>query len=353
MKGIILHGGHGTRLRPLTHTGPKQLLPIANKPMSKYALEDLKSAGITEIGIITGGIYPEKVEKLYGNGEKFGVKISYIYQEKPIGIAHAIKLCKNFVGNENFVVYLGDNLLMGGINRYKLKFEQNKPDAMILLTKVNEPEKFGVATIEDGKIKTIVEKPKNSNSNLAVTGIYFLTPKIFEIIENLEPSARGELEITDALNGLLQQGFLVKYDFVTDWWKDTGTPKDILDANKLILDNIITNKKIQEENYDIQGKFAIGQNSVITADSLVEGPVIIGPNCQIGPSVRLGKNVSIGNNSIIKYCTIENSIIMDGCIIESKIHIKDSILAHGSIIRGNSRSKEMRFLLGEKSQIDF
>jgi len=202
LKGIILHGGHGTRLRPLTHTGPKQLLPIANKPMSQYCLESLKNAGITSIAIIIGGIGAEKVIEYYGDGVQFGVKISYIKQDYPRGIAHAIRLCKDFVGDEKFVVFLGDNILKRDIGDFLIDFEKNHAEASVLLCKVENPTRYGIADVKEGKILKIMEKPKNPPTNLAVTGIYFLTPKIFEIIDRLKPSWRNELEITDALQML-------------------------------------------------------------------------------------------------------------------------------------------------------
>ena len=182
MKGIILHGGHGTRLRPLTHTGPKQLLPIANKAMSQYALEDLKTAGVTDIGIIIGDVYPEKVKEYYGDGSNFGVKITYIYQDQPKGISHAINLCKEFIGNEKFVVFLGDNIIQKNINYIRKSFKNSDADASILLCEVDDPSRFGIADVKDGQIIKIMEKPKEPPTNFAVTGIYFLTPKIFEII---------------------------------------------------------------------------------------------------------------------------------------------------------------------------
>ena len=200
MKGIILHGGHGTRLRPLTHTGPKQLLPIANKPMSEYCLESIKETGITEVAIIIGGTGTNKVREYYENGRKFGVNITYIVQDEPKGIAHAIKLCQEFVGNEKFLVFLGDNIIQKSINNFVDNFKNSDYDATVLLCEVDNPSRFGIADVKDGKILKITEKPKNPISNLAVTGIYLLTPKIFEIIDNLKPSWRNELEITDALD---------------------------------------------------------------------------------------------------------------------------------------------------------
>jgi glucose-1-phosphate thymidylyltransferase len=352
MKGVILHGGHGTRLRPLTHTGPKQLLPITNKPMSQYALEDLREAGITDIAIIIGDVYPEKVKEYYGDGKKFGVKITYVYQDQPKGIAHAIRLCKKFVGDDRFVVYLGDNIFRASLDKYTKKFVSSKSDAMILLCEVNDPSRFGIAELEGTKIKKIVEKPKNPQSNLAVIGVYFLTPKIFDIIDKLKPSWRDELEITDALQLMMDSKMTVIYDTVTGWWKDTGTPEDILHANQLILDSIGTqNQFVLDEGAKLQGNIVIGKNSVISRDSFVKGPVIIGENCHIGPSARIGPYVSVGNGSTIKRCDVENSIIMADCKIDSKVHITDSIIAHGSEVMDNPEPKRHQFLLGERSQV--
>jgi glucose-1-phosphate thymidylyltransferase len=352
MKGIILHGGHGTRLRPLTHTGPKQLLPIANKPMSQYSLEDLREAGITDIGIIIGDVYPEKVKEFYGDGTKLGVKITYIYQDKPKGIAHAIRLCKDFILNDRFVVYLGDNILRKGLVDYTKKFQQSRADAMILLCEVNEPSRFGIVELDGTKIKKIMEKPKNSPSNLAVIGVYFLTPKIFDIIDKLKPSWRGELEITEALQLLMEHGKTIEYDTVTGWWKDTGTPEDILHANQLVLDSIGTpNQFVVNNGAEIRGNIIIGKNTVISRDSFVTGPAIIGENCTIGPAVRLGPYVSVGNNTMLKKCDIENSIIMDGAKIDARIHLVDSIIAHESEIEDHTHPKKHQLLLGERSQI--
>jgi len=351
MKGIILHGGHGTRLRPLTHTGPKQLLPIANKPMSQYALEDLKKAGITEIGIIIGDVYPDKVKEYYGNGEKFGIKITYIYQDKPKGISHAIKLCQEFVGDEKFIVYLGDNILRKDLVDYTKKFHQSNSDAMILLCEVDDPSRFGIAELDGNTIKKITEKPKHTTSNLAVIGVYFLTPKIFEIIDNLKPSWRGELEITDALQMLMDKGNKVTYDIVTGWWKDTGTPEDIIHANKLVLDSIGTENQFLLDDAQIKDHVVIGKGTSISPDSYVKGPVIIGKNCRIGPTVRIGPYVSIGDNCELKRCDISESIIMENCKIDSKIDLTCSIVASGSEIIDSDVPKKHQFLLGERSQI--
>ena len=355
MKGIILHGGHGTRLRPLTHTGPKQLLPIANKAMSQYALEDLKTAGVTEIGIIIGDVYPDKVKEYYGEGEKFGVKITYIYQDKPKGISHAIGLCKDFIGNDKFIVYLGDNVLRKNLIDYTKKFESSDSDAMILLCEVDDPQRFGIAELDKenpGKIKKITEKPKEPQSNLAVIGIYFLTPKIFDIIDHLKPSWRGELEITDALEMLMKNGNKIEYDTVTGWWKDTGTPEDIIHANKLVLDSIGTeNQFIIDNDSQIKENIVVGKGTTISRDSFVTGPVIIGKNCKIGPAVRLGPYVSVGDNCKLKRCEVQDSIIMADCTINAKVDFSGSIIAHGSEIEDSITPKKHQFLLGERSQL--
>jgi len=319
--------------------------------MSQYALEDLKKAGITDIAIIIGDVYPEKVKEYYGTGEKFGVNITYVYQDKPKGISHAISLCKDFVNQDKFVVYLGDNVLRKDLVSYTEKFSSSNSDALILLCEVDDPSKFGVAQLDGSKIKKITEKPKDSQSNLAVIGIYFLTPKIFGIIDNLKPSKRGELEITDALQMLLSDG-IVDYDIVTGWWKDTGTPEDIIHANKLVLDSIGTeNQFLIDDDSKIQDDIIIGKNTEISSDSFITGPVIIGKNCKIGPAVRIGSYVSIGDNCILKNCNIENSIIMSNCKINSKVDLLSSIIAHGSVIEDNDTPKKHQFLLGERSQL--
>jgi len=354
LKGIILHGGHGTRLRPLTHTGPKQLLPIANKPMSQYALEDFREAGITDIGIIIGDVYPEKVKEYYGDGKNFGVKITYIYQDEPKGISHAIKLCKDFVNGEKFVVYLGDNILRKGLVDYKNKFESADSDALILLCKVDDPSRFGIAELDtDYKtIKNIIEKPKTPKSDLAVIGVYFLNQKIFDVIEKLKPSARGELEITEALQLLMNEGNTIQYDTVTGWWKDTGTPQDILHANQLVLDSIgKENQFVIDSDAKINNDIVIGSSTEISSDAKINGPVIIGKNCVIGSNVTLGPNVSIGSNSILERCQVENSIIMENCQIKANVNLSGSIIANGSQIEANSIQNTRELLLGERSHL--
>jgi glucose-1-phosphate thymidylyltransferase len=354
MKGIILHGGHGTRLRPFTYTRPKQLLPIANIPMSQYCVDSLKNAGITNIAMVIGGDNSFKVREYYGNGEKFGVEIIYVEQDQPRGISHAISLCKNFIGNDKFVVFLGDNILLKDISESVEQFRNSNDAAKILLCEVSNPTQFGIADVEkNGKIKKIIEKPKNPPSNLAVIGIYFLTPIIFEIIPRLKPSWRNELEITDALQMLLEEGKIISYDTITNYWKDTGTISDILDANKTILENIksyFEGKK--DDTVIINGKVMVGRNSYIKGGVKIDGPVIIGENCIVDGNIHIGPNVSIGNNSKISNCTIDNSIIMDGCIIDYNGSLTNSIMSYNSQITSNNEKKSV-LILGEDNKIVF
>jgi len=345
MKGIVLHGGHGTRLRPLTHTGPKQLLPIANKPMSQYCIESIKEAGITDIAIIIGGLGSNKVREYYGNGEKFNVNITYIEQDEPRGIAHAIRLCKEFVNNEKFLVFLGDNIIQKPIRDFVENFNKSGYDATVLLCEVDNPSRFGIADVENEKIVKITEKPKKPTSNLAVTGIYLLTPLIFEVIDNLKPSWRNELEITDALDNILKQNDKIGYETITDYWKDTGTPEDILTANRQVLEHICgTADAVQ----------SLPSFNLIPLQFLaLRRPCIIGKNCEIGESASIGPNVSIGDDTMISSdVVIENSIIMSDCKIDGGLNIKDSIISANCHLHGNNKDKTKKvFLLGEGTKI--
>jgi len=353
MKGIILHGGHGTRLRPLTHTGPKQLLPIANKPMSQYCLESLRNAGISDIAIVIGGIGSKKVIEYYGNGEKFGVNITYVEQDSPRGIAHAVGICKKFVGNDKFIVFLGDNIIQRDITEYIKKFEQSDAQASILLCEVKNPSQFGIAEIENGNLKKITEKPKNPTTNLAVTGIYFFTPSIFKIIEKLKPSWRNELEIADALQMILDDKQRIIYEIITDFWKDTGTPEDILHANKIILQNLkpFLDGKIENQN-SVSGNIILNKDSIIKNGASIVGPVIIGKNCVIDNDVRIGPFTSIGDNSQLSKCDIENTIVMSNCTIQTHKKIRNSIISYNSnIIQNDDNNDEIIFILGEGTKI--
>ncbi len=320
--------------------------------MSQYCIESMKDAGISEIAIIIGGIGSHKVKEYYGNGEKFDLKIIYIEQDKPRGIAHAISLCEDFIGNEKFLVFLGDNIIKKDISEFAKNFKNTDVDASLLLCKVSNPTQFGIAELnEDGSIKKIMEKPKNPPSDLAVTGIYFLTPKIFEVISRLKPSLRNELEITDALQMLLSEKNKIKYYMITDYWKDTGTPEDIIFANSEILKDMkpyFLGEK--DEKVEISGNVMIGENTHLCNGAKIIGPVIIGKNCII--ESEIGPNTSIGDNCILKYCKIENSIIMNNCKIETDEKIKNSIIASDSEIKSKVEGEIGKMLLlGEGSKI--
>jgi len=353
MKGVILHGGHGTRLRPLTHTGPKQLIPVANKPISQYVLEDLKSVGIKDVAFIIGGVMPEKVKDHYGDGSKFGVRVKYIEQEKPGGIAQAVGLTEAFVGKSPFVVYLGDNLLKGGISDIAAEFVKKKYDAMVLLSNVEHPQQFGVAEFnKDGKLIRLVEKPKEPPSNFALTGIYFLTPLVFKMIRKLKPSWRGELEITEALQMMLTDGRNVGYRVVEGWWKDTGTVEDILEANILVLDEMEAKVEANIEGSCLQGRVSVGKNAQIKSGAMIRGPTVIGENAVIESEVYIGPYTSIGNGTHVKKGEIENSIIMENCVIEIGTKIIDSVIgAHAEITTNQKGPKGHKLIVGENSRI--
>ncbi len=323
--------------------------------MSQYALDDLIDAGISDIAIIIGDVYPNKVKEFYGDGSRFGIKITYIYQDKPAGIAQAIGLCREFVGNDKFVVYLGDNILKGGIKSFAARFDkQTSADAIILLCEVKDPSRYGIATIRGNQIEKIVEKPRNPESNLAVIGVYFLSPSIFPIIDNLRPSWRGELEITEALQNLMLAGNRIEYNYVTGWWKDTGTPEDVLDANRFILDSLKEDVKgLVESDESIQGRVVIGKNTKIAKGAVVRGPTIVGENCQIHAGVYIGPFTSIGNNVQIIHGEIENSIVMDNCKIKMHKRIIDSIIGNNSVITNerDSPQKGMKFIVGDGTSL--
>ena len=356
LKGIVLHGGYGTKLRPLTHTGPKQLIPVANKPISQYVLEDLRGSDVRDVAMVLGNIYPEKVKEYYGDGHAFGLRIRYIMQDEPKGIAHAVQLCQSYTRNQPFIVYLGDNMIKGGISGVAKKFEKSDDDAYLLLCRVKEPERFGVAKIDaKGRLLQLIEKPKKPPSNYALTGIYFFRPVIFEMIKALKPSSRGELEITEAIQMLLEKGYKVSYQVVQGWWKDTGTPQDILEANRLVLDEMAPQiRGMVSDDDSIQGRVAVGQESKIEEGALVRGPVIIGENTLVKGNVFIGPYTSIGNHCIIERGEIENSIIMDNCTINVNERITDSLIASGSTItlKGQARPAGKKFIVGERTYIE-
>lgn len=354
MKGLLLAGGHGTRLRPLTYTGNKHMLPVANKPILFYGLEALKNAGISEIAVILGPV-KEEVEASIGDGSNFGVNVTYINQPEPKGIAHAVRLAEDFIGGDPFVVYLGDNMLKGGIKEFVKKFKNNKEiDELLLLYRVEDvalAKRFGVAEIKNGRVIRVIEKPKKPTSDLTMAGVYFFRPVIFDAIKELKPSARGELEMTEAIQKLIDWNCKVVPQVINGWWKDTGMPEDILDANSLVLDDIKSDIKGVIKNAVVRGRVVVGKHSVIKDGSMVKGPSLIGDNCIIS-NTYIGPYTSIGDNCVIENTEVEDSIIMENTRIINADKIVDSLIGKNAMIkRGDDLPKGKRLIIGDGSQV--
>jgi glucose-1-phosphate thymidylyltransferase len=351
MKGLILSGGKGTRLRPLTFTQAKQLVPVANKPVLFYGIEALTEAGINEIGIIVGDTKTE-IQLAVGNGKRWGIRISYIEQEAPLGLAHAVKISEDFLKNEPFVMYLGDNILKSGITSLVQEFKGKKPNALILLTEVPNPRMFGVAELKGGRVVRLVEKPKNPASNLALVGVYMFDSHIFEAVKAIKPSWRNELEITDAIQYLVEHGYDVQPHLVTGWWKDTGKIEDILDANRLILETVTgSNQGSVDEASRIKGEVVI-EEGVVIKNSIIRGPAIIGANSEILDSY-IGPFTSIQNGCKIVHTEIEHSIVLERSeIIEVGSRIDESLIGREvKIFKCPPRPSVFRFMVGDKSEI--
>ena len=351
MKGLILSGGKGTRLRPLTYTHAKQLVPVANKPVLFYGIEALKEAGISEIGIIVGDT-KEEIKQATGDGSHWDLNITYIEQAAPLGLAHAVKISEEFLRGEPFVMYLGDNILKSGITSLVEEFRQKKPNSLILLTEVANPQMFGVAELEDGRVVRLVEKPKKPASNLALVGVYMFDTHIFEAVKAIKPSWRNELEITDAIQYLVEHGYEVQPHLVTGWWKDTGKIEDILDANRLILETISgSNLGNVDDTSRINGQVVIEQG-VVVKNSIIRGPAIIGENSEIADSY-IGPFTSIQNNCKIIHTEIENSIVLEKSeIVEVGGRIDESLIGREvKIFKCPSKPSVYRFMVGDKSEI--
>jgi len=351
MRGLILSGGKGTRLRPLTYTQAKQLVPVANKPVLFYGIEALKEAGISDIGIIVGDT-KEEIKQATGDGSHWDLNITYIEQESPLGLAHAVKISEEFLRGEPFVMYLGDNILKSGITSLVEEFQQKKPNSLILLTEVPNPHMFGVAELDEGRVVRLVEKPKKPASNLALVGVYMFDAHIFEAVKAIKPSWRNELEITDAIQYLVEHGYEVQPHLVTGWWKDTGKIEDILEANRLILETISgSNQGNVDDTSRINGQVVIEQG-VVVKNSIIRGPAIIGENSEIADSY-IGPFTSIQNNCKIIHTEIENSIVLEKSeIVEVGSRIDESLIGREvKIFKCPSKPSVYRFMVGDKSEI--
>lgn len=345
MKGVILHGGNGTRLRPLTYTDVKQLLPLAGKPVSEYALLNLINLGIKEVNIIVGEVGEKEVKEYYGDGSKWGINITYTFQGKPLGIAHAIGKTREFVNGEDFVVILGDNYFQNGLTELANAFSAKGYASLVALTKVDNPKQFGIAQVENGKIVSLVEKPKEPKSDLAITGAYFLTPSIFEIIDVLSPSWRNELEITEAFQTMLDKGMSIGYSIITGWWKDTGTVDEFLDCNRMVLDKMEDSSSKQGRK-NISGRTLIQKDVAIDHKTRILGPCFIGSGTIIENSY-IGPYTSIGSGCRIVDSEIEDSVIMDSCKIElgAGNRIRESLLGANVVIEPISKIGNARKLV--------
>jgi glucose-1-phosphate thymidylyltransferase len=342
----------GTRLRPITHTSAKQLVPVANKPILFYGIESVVAAGITEIGIIVGDT-EEEIRAAVGDGKRFGANVTYIRQEQPLGLAHAVKIAEPYLKTEAFVMYLGDNLVLDGITSFVDEFKRKQPDALVLLAKVREPERFGVAELRDGRLARLEEKPEHPKSDLVLVGVYLFGPRVFEAVNAIKPAERGELEITDAIQYLIDHQARVEPHVIDGWWKDTGRLEDMLEANRIVLDQLTPRHdgKVTGRSQVI-GKVSIEAGAEIV-DSVVRGPAIIGGNTRIvnsyvGPFTSIYHGVEIVNSEIEHSIVLENSKIVD-----VTPRIEDSLIGKDVVIRRTERMpKALRFMLGDHSEVE-
>lgn len=352
MKGLILSGGKGTRLRPLTYTRAKQLMPVANKPILFYGIEALAAAGIHDIGIIVGETKDE-VKEAVGDGSRWGAKITYIEQPEPLGLAHAVFTARPFLQNTPFVMYLGDNLLKNGISSLIDDFRKSKPNSQILLASVPNPEQFGVAELENNRVIRLEEKPKKPRSNWALVGVYMFDHHIFETEAVLKPSWRGELEITDAIQYLINAGYRVEPHIVDGWWKDTGKLEDMLEANRLILETLHgTNEGEVDAASRIDGRVEIGKGAKVIG-STIRGPAIIGENAVIDHAF-IGPFTSIQDQCEIRHSEIQHSIMLRGSkILHLRRRVEDSLIGMNvTVIRSDRPPQAYRFLVGDNSKIE-
>ncbi|MBE9166448.1 glucose-1-phosphate thymidylyltransferase [Pleurocapsales cyanobacterium LEGE 06147] len=355
MKALILSGGKGTRLRPLTYTGAKQLVPVANKPILWYGIESIVAAGITEIGIIISPETGREVRAKTGDGDRFGAKITYILQDRPLGLAHAVKVAQPFLEDASFVMYLGDNLVQSDLDLFIDKFYSKHLDALTLLREVENPSAFGVAKVDEhGKVLQLIEKPKVPPSNLALVGVYLFSPSIHEAIANIQPSARGELEITDAIQYLIDGQKNVESFKLEGWWLDTGKKDDLLAANQIILDSCLdlTIKGEIDAPSKISGRVHIGAGSRII-NSTIRGPVNIGNDCHI-ENCFIGPYTSIADETTLIDTDIEHSVLLKGAkVIGIHQRVVDSLIGERAQVRlAPQRPKALRFMIGDDSQIE-
>ena len=355
MKALIAAGGHGTRLRPITYTINKHLFPIANKPMIFYALEKISEAGIKEVAININND-EEEIQKVVGSGSKWGLKITYLKQAGgALGVAHVVKNAKEWLGDDELLFYLGDNIVLGSIKNLVNRFKREKLDCLLALSKVPDPERFGVPVIKKGELVRVEEKPRNPQSNFAVTGIYIYSNKIMKAVTSIKPSAREELEISDAHTYLIKHKAKVSFEEITGWWKDTGKPEDLLEGNGLILTGISSDiKGTVDKTARIEGNVVVGKNTKIGKNVLIRGPVIIGEGCRI-KNATIEPYTAIADNCEIRGTEIHHSIVCEGThVIDCNKRIVDSLIGRNCVIISESLTQPSgnRLIIGDNAQVE-
>ena len=357
MKALILAGGAGTRLRPITHTRAKQLVPVANKPILFYGIEAMVAAGITEIGVIVGDTRAEVMEAL-GDGGRFGAAITYVPQDAPLGLAHCVLIARDFLGDDDFVMYLGDNLLEQDLAAFVAAFESARagdepPAAQILLKRVPDPHRFGIATLDaDGHVMVLVEKPADPPTDLALVGVYLFTARVHDAVAAIQPSTRGELEITDAIQWLIDRGERVRCELLTGWWIDTGKLTPLLEANRLLLEKVVPaiEGKVDESS-SIDGRVRVAAGAMVI-NSTIRGPVVIGADTRVENSF-IGPYSAIGAGCSVEGSEVEHSVVMDGSTIVGIARLEDSLIgSHTTVQRSRQKPRALRLMIGDHCQID-
>jgi glucose-1-phosphate thymidylyltransferase len=351
MKALVLSGGSGSRLRPITHTSAKQLLPVANKPVLFYGLEAIRDAGITDVGIVVGDTAPA-IREAVGDGSAFGLDVTYLPQEAPLGLAHAVLIAREYLGDDDFVMYLGDNFIVGGIASLVDEFRAGRPDAQIMLTQVPDPRQFGVAELDaDGEVVGLEEKPREPKSDLALVGVYIFTQAVHEAVAQLKPSGRGELEITEAIGWLLDNGRKVRSTTITGYWKDTGNVADMLEVNRMVLESVDPRcDGTVGEDCELIGRVVIESGAEVTSSRIV-GPVIVGAGTRVSGSY-LGPFTSVARDCVISDSEIEYSILLRGASIQGVRRIEASLIGHAVEVTPAPRNpKAHRLVLGDHSKV--